>query len=51
MIESGRARLRDIEIGHRNETEVEILKGLSEGEQVILHPSNQTNDGVRVRSR
>jgi HlyD family secretion protein len=51
VIESGRARTRDIEIGHRNETEVEILKGLSEGEQVILHPSNQTNDGVRVRSR
>ncbi len=51
VIESGRARIRDIEIGHRNETEVEILNGLSEGEQIILHPSNQTNDGVRVQSR
>ena len=40
VIQSGRARIRDIEIGHRNETEVEILNGLSEGEQVILHPSN-----------
>jgi HlyD family secretion protein len=49
VIENGRAKLRDIEIGHRNETEVEILKGLAEGENVILHPSNQVSDGVRVR--
>ncbi|MEJ2007199.1 MAG: efflux RND transporter periplasmic adaptor subunit [Acidobacteriota bacterium] len=50
VIENGRARLRDVVIGHRNETEVEILKGLQEGERVILHPSNQISDGVRVRS-
>jgi len=51
VVEKGRATVRDVAIGHRNETEVEILKGLSEGERVILHPSNQINDGVRVRSQ
>lgn len=49
VIENGRAKLRDVQIGHRNETEVEILSGLAQGEDVILHPSNQISDGVRVR--
>lgn len=49
LIEKGRARPRDVEIGHRSETEVEILRGLNEGAQLILHPSNQTRDGLRVR--
>lgn len=51
VIEGGRARVKDIEIGHRNETEVEIVKGLIEGELVILHPTNQVTDGVRVRGQ
>lgn len=50
VVESGRARRRVVEIGHRNQTEVEILRGVSEGDEVILHPSNQMRDGVRVRS-
>ena len=49
VIENGRAKLRDVEIGHRNETEVEILSGLAQGEDIILHPGNQISDGVRVR--
>lgn len=50
VIEGGRARRRDIQIGHRTETMVEILGGLSEQEVVILHPSNVVMDGVRVRT-
>ena len=46
---AGQARRRAVQIGHRNQSEVEILGGLSEGEQVVLHPSNQLSDGVRVR--
>jgi HlyD family secretion protein len=48
-IEQGRAHRKAVEIGHRNQTEVEVLKGLKEGEVVILHPSNQLKDGVRVQ--
>lgn len=45
----GRAQRRVIEIGHRNQTEVEVIRGIAEGEELILHPSNQIRDGVRVR--
>lgn len=47
-IERGRARKRTVQIGHRNQLEVEIFQGLREGEEVILHPSNQLMDGARV---
>jgi len=50
-VEQGRAHKKAVEIGHRNQTEVEVLKGLKEGEIVILHPSNQLKDGVRVRAQ
>jgi HlyD family secretion protein len=49
-LEYGRARVSDIEIGHRNETEAEVLGGLAQNDVVILHPSNQILDGVRVRT-
>jgi HlyD family secretion protein len=51
VVDAGRARLRDIKIGHWNESEVEILSGLAEGQQVILHPSNALRDGARVRTK
>jgi HlyD family secretion protein len=50
-IEQGRAHRKTVAIGHRNQTEVEILEGLREGEEVILHPSNQLKDGVRIRKQ
>ena len=50
-IERGRAKRRNVQIGHRSQSEVEILQGLTEGEEVILHPSNQLKDGARVRTR
>ena len=46
-----RAELRLVEVGKRNAFEVQILGGLQEGEQVILHPSNDINDGTHVRAR
>ena len=50
VIAAGRAKMKDVQIGHRNESEVEIVSGLAEGEQVILHPSNQLSDGMRARA-
>lgn len=50
VIERGRAHRKTVRIGHRNQTEVEILQGLTEGQEVILHPSNQLKDGARVRA-
>jgi HlyD family secretion protein len=48
VIEKGRARMRDVEVGHHNALQVEVLKGLSEGTEVILHPGNQISEGTRV---
>lgn len=49
VLDNGRARRHAIEIGHRNQTEAEVLSGITVGEDVILHPSNQLREGVRVR--
>ena len=51
VVDGGIARRRDVEIGHRNAFEVEIIGGLSEGEIVILHPANDLTDGTRVVPR
>ena len=50
VIDSERARRRPVKIGHRNQSEAQVLDGLTDGEQVILHPSNQLRDGVRVQA-
>ena len=50
VIEGGRAHQRAVKIGHRNQAETEILDGLTVGEEVILHPSNQLHDGIRVQA-
>lgn len=49
-IADGRARLRAVTIGHRGGNAVEILGGLSQGEIVILFPSDRIADGVRVKA-
>jgi len=48
VIEGGRARRRAVEIGQRNATASQVLSGLEEGARVVLHPSDQIEDGVRV---
>jgi HlyD family secretion protein len=47
-IENGRSRARDVEVGHRNALHAEVMKSLTEGTQVILHPGNQVAEGSRV---
>lgn len=44
----GRARLHRIVVGHRNQLEVEVLAGLVEGEQLVVHPPSDLVDGARV---
>lgn len=50
VIDADRAKATEVQIGHRNQLEVEILKGLTEGERVIVHPSNQLSEGMRVKA-
>jgi HlyD family secretion protein len=50
-VENGRARLREVKIGHRNASEAEILSGIDAGSPVVLHPTNEIREGIRVRNR
>lgn len=42
---------KPVKIGRQNGLEAEILDGLSEGDLVVLHPSDRIEDGVKVRQR
>ncbi|MFQ5956059.1 MAG: efflux RND transporter periplasmic adaptor subunit [Kiloniellales bacterium] len=48
VVSEGRARLRRIAIGRNNGIEAQVLEGLLEGEQVVLHPSDRVTDGARI---
>jgi HlyD family secretion protein len=50
-IENHRAKRRSVEIGQRNALEAEVLRGLTAGDLVIRHPSNQIKEGSRVTLR
>ena len=50
-IKGGRARVIPVEIGHRNDQTAEVLSGLSEGDRVVLHPSDRVTDGARIAER
>ncbi|HME21882.1 MAG TPA: HlyD family efflux transporter periplasmic adaptor subunit [Acetobacteraceae bacterium] len=50
-VEDGKAHLRHVQIGHLNDTEAEVLAGMAEGDQVVLHPSDRIADGTPVRPR
>jgi HlyD family secretion protein len=51
VVRDGRAKRQRVEVGHRTGAAVEIREGLTSGMQVILFPSDQVADGVRVRVR
>lgn len=51
VLSHGRAQKRLINIRSQNPEHVAIEAGLSEGEEVILYPSNQIQEGLRVKKR
>ena len=48
VVEGGVARRRPVELGQRNDFEVQITSGVEAGEQVVLHPSDRISDGAAV---
>ncbi|MEO8501285.1 MAG: efflux RND transporter periplasmic adaptor subunit [Vicinamibacteria bacterium] len=48
IFDGGRARLREVGIGRRNELEAQVLSGLEAGARVIIHPGDGISDGTRV---
>jgi HlyD family secretion protein len=47
----GMVHQRIVQVGRQNGLEAEILEGLVEGDHIVLHPSDQIEDGVQVRPR
>lgn len=50
-LRSGRAQWTLVRAGHSNGLESEVLEGLDENDQVIVHPTDRVRDGVRVVPR
>ena len=51
VVEGGRARRREVQVGERSARQAQILGGLKAGDLVIRYPSNEISDGIRVRAR
>ncbi len=49
--EQGRAKERALTLGHRNGQVAEVLSGLTEGDSVILHPSDEVAEGILITAR
>lgn len=49
--DAGRARTVEIVVGQRDSRFAEVLSGLSEGEQVVLHAGDRVSDGTRITQR
>jgi HlyD family secretion protein len=47
----GHARRTPVQIGERSGLEAEVTDGLSEGDQVVVYPSDAVTDGVAVAAR
>lgn len=48
VMEGDEARLRLVELDHRNSTFAEVVGGLAPGEVVIIHPSARVREGQQV---
>jgi HlyD family secretion protein len=49
VVKEDKAQRRQIELGHRSDQEAEVRKGITTGEVVILHPTEQIQEGQRVK--
>ena len=51
VIEGGKGYRRQVQVGQRTAFDAEILNGLTDNEEIIVHPSNDISDGVSVLSQ
>jgi HlyD family secretion protein len=50
-VQQGKAVKRSVEIGQRNGLNAQVVSGINEGEQVIVHPDDRVRQGVNVVAR
>ncbi len=48
IVEGNVAKLKQLEVGRRNDTHAEVLSGLSEGQTIVVHPNDDVVDTVEV---
>jgi HlyD family secretion protein len=51
VIRDSRANHTPVSIGQVNGQDTQVISGLKEGDQVILHPSDRIRDGGRISER
>jgi HlyD family secretion protein len=51
VIDGERVVQQDVVIGQSDGFLVEVVQGLNEGDQLVRHPDNRLDDGIRVRAR
>lgn len=51
VVQDGRARRVELQLGQRTRTEAEVLGGLTDGQTVVLHPPDTLTEGSRVTVR
>ena len=50
-IDGEHAKLQPVELGQRNDVDAQVVKGLSDGQMIVLHPPDTLTDGARIRVR
>jgi HlyD family secretion protein len=50
-VRDGRAAQTTVQLGERSAIEAELLSGLTDGDQIIVHPGDTVEDGVTVSQR
>lgn len=51
VVRNQQAKLVPVEVGHRSTRAVEIVRGLREGDTVVIHPGDRVANGVNVSVR
>lgn len=51
VVREGRAQLVPVDVGRSSGAEMQVLRGLSEGDEVILYPGDRITAGQRVQPR
>lgn len=51
MTKNGRAQRRIVQVGHQSGLTAEILNGVKTGDNVLTHPDERIENGVRVKPR
>jgi hypothetical protein len=49
MVRDGKVHFVTLQLGRDLGTELEVISGLSEGDQVVMNPSDEVEEGTSVR--